>query len=334
MSSRTSAATFLVFLLTLWTADSFGGDVPLMNIVSDDARILVKRGDKVILAYNKVPTEEAAEHEPFYTRSGYIHPVYSPSGKEVTGDYAEDHKHQHGLFFAWTKTSFEGRKPEFWNQKLEAGSVSYVRTLKRVSGREKCQFVVEHLWEDRTAPDGARPVLKETWKVTAHDAGEDRFVFDIESAQWLIGEHPLTIEKYHYGGMAIRGNDQWLAGSKEEAPPATMLTSGGLDRIEGNHSRSSWVAMYGAIDGGQAGLAILSDPRNFRSPQWVRLHPTKPYFVFSPMVEEPFDITSGKPYVSRYRYVVFDGEADPEVIKGEWKDLEKIARPESASAER
>lgn len=325
MTSRLSASIPIVFLLTAWTADkSLCEDAPLMNIVSDDSRILVKRGDKVIFAYNKVPTEEAAKHEPFYTRSGYIHPVYSPTGKEVTGDYAEDHKHQHGLFFAWTKTSFEGRKPEFWNQKLEAGSVSYARTLKSVSGRERCQFVVEHLWEDRTAPEGPKPVLKETWKVTAYDAGEDRFVFDIESSQWLIGQNPLTIEKYHYGGMAIRGNDQWLAlKEKEEAPPGSMLSSEGLDRLKGNHSRPNWVAMYGPVDDGKAGIAVLSDPRNFRAPQWVRLHPTKPYFVWAPMVEEPFQVTAGVPYISRYRYVVFDGEVNVKEIEGEWSRYER-----------
>lgn len=296
---------------------------PLMHFVEDDATIVLKRGEKAILQYNKKPTGEASKHEPHFTRSGYIHPVYSPSGKEVTGDYAEDHKHQHGLFFAWTKTKFEKRKTEFWNQKLEAGRISFSRVVpvsgKNVSGREKCQILVEQLWEDITAPGGPKPVLKETWKITAHDAGGERFVFDIESAQWLVGEKPLFIEKYHYGGMAIRGNDQWLDPDKDATPPARMLTSDGLGRIEGNHSRPGWVAMEGPIDGKKAGVAVLSHPSNFRFPQWARLHPNKPYFVFAPMVEEPFQITAAKPYVSRYRYVVWDGEITAEELDSRWE---------------
>ena len=45
-----------------------------------------------------------------------------------------------------------------------------------------------------------------------------------------------------------------------------------------------------------------------RSAGVVRLHPSKPYFVFAPMVEEPFVIAPGKPFESRYRYVVYDGK--------------------------
>ena len=314
----------LVWSLCVWFAGLVMGEEkkPLMHFVEDDSKIVAKRGEKLIFQYNKKPTEEAAKHEPHFTRSGYIHPVYSPSGKEVTGDYAEDHKHQHGLFFAWTKTKFEGRKTEFWNQKLKAGRVSFSKRHDSETFNDvtMCQIIVEQLWEDITAPGGPKPVLKETWKITTHDAGEDRFVFDIESAQWLIGEKPLTIEKYHYGGMAIRGNDQWLNPDKDTTPPATMLTSEGLGRIEGNHSRPKWVAMSGLIDGENTGVAVLSHPKNFRFPQWVRLHPNKPYFVFAPMVEEPFQITTGKPYVSRYRYVVWDGSINAEELDSRWDE--------------
>lgn len=312
-----------IFLATICGIASGADDVPLMHIESNDERILMKRGEKVILVYNKVPTPEAEENDPVFTRTGYIHPVYTPSGKEVTGDYAADHPHQHALFFAWTKTSFEGRSPEFWNQKKKAGRVSYVRTLDSIGGRERATLVVEHLWEDTTAPEGAKPVLKETWAINAHDAGEDRFVFDIVSAQWLIGENPFTIEKYHYGGMAIRGHDEWFHEDKNVKPPSTMLTSEGLDRIEGNHSRPRWVAMEGPIGGAHAGIAVLAHPKNFRFPQWVRLHPTKPYFVFAPMVEEPFQVTSGTPYVSRYRYVVYDGRIEAGDVDRRWDEYSK-----------
>mgnify|MGYP003638860438 CR=1 FL=1 len=292
----------------------------LMRVEKDDAHITIIRGDQVILRYNKVPTTDAAKNEPFYSRSGYIHPIYSPSGKVVTGDYSPDHKHQHGLFFAWTKTEIEGRQPEFWNQKLEKGRVSFSRAYYKdtiVGSNDKVSFSVEHLWEDLTAEGGPKPVLKETWTVTAYNAGDDRFVFDIEAVQWLQGPNPLTVEKYHYGGMAIRGTTQWMPESKEAEPVGTMVTSEGLERIEGNHSRPDWVAMHGPVDDGHAGFAVISDARNFRAPQWVRLHPSMPYFVFSPMVEEPFQIVSGKPYVSRFRYVIFDGEPDEKIIERE-----------------
>ena len=134
----------------------------------------------------------------------------------------------------------------------------------------------------------------------------------------MLGDKPLTIEKYRYGGMAIRGPDSWYSDDEEATPPGSIVTDEGLDRIEGNHSRPSWVAMSGPVlEGGEAGVAVIPAESNFRHPQWVRLHPNKPYFVFAPMVEESFQIVPGEPYVSKFRYVVFDGELDPEVVDAE-----------------
>lgn len=82
--------------------------------------------------------------------------------RTITGDYAPDHPHQHGLFFAWTKTSFEDRAPEFWNQKQESGRISYAKTLQLVSQPEEVGFDVEHRFDDLTAPDKPKPVLLET----------------------------------------------------------------------------------------------------------------------------------------------------------------------------
>lgn len=285
-------------------------DAGKLSCEESDTLIALKQGEKVLLQYNKVPTEEAARHEPFYTRSGYIHPLYSPSGKVVTGDYCEDHKHQHGLFFAWTKTEFEGRETEFWNQKLEKGKVSYHETKAIVDETGETGFDVEQLWEDITAPGGSKPVLIETWKVRAREGGEDFYFLEIESEQRCASDSPLTIKKYHYGGMAFRGPVEWLPVEEKGKPRGKMFTNEGKSREEGNHSRPEWVLMSGPFGDDYAGVAIRCDPSNFRAPQWVRLHPNKPYFVFAPMVEEPFDIVPGKPYVSKYQYVVFDGDWD------------------------
>ena len=74
--------------------------------------------------------------------------------------------------------------------------------------------------------------------------------------------------------------------------------------------------MHGPVDGRQCGVVVMNHPDNFRFPQWVRLHPKMPYFVFAPMVEEPFMIEPGKPYVSKFRYLTYDGTPDHEVIEG------------------
>jgi len=152
------------------------GQLGPVNVVDSEKTITVALAgrSKPVLVYNKTATAEAPEHQDHFTRSGYIHPLHSPSGKVVTGDYPLDHKHQHALFFAWTKTKFQKWNPEFWNQKLEADRISFVGVVERsiIETEGYGAFAVEHLWEDLTAPDGPVPVLKEIWKVSFLTWGE------------------------------------------------------------------------------------------------------------------------------------------------------------------
>lgn len=292
---------------------AFAGSVQIasaqLRCLESDAAIEVRNGGALVLRYHKQPTADAAKNDPLYSRTGYIHPLCTPSGKIVTGDYEPDHPHQHGLFFAWTKTAFDGRVPEFWNQKQGSGRISYVKTLAVRSDEAACGFDVAHRYEDLKAPGGAAPVIDETWEVRVALV-EGRFLIDLRTVQRCAGEKPLTVERYHYGGMAIRGPSSWLG---EEAD--RIVTSEGKSRVEGNHTRPAWVKLSGEIDGGACGVVAIPSPGNFRAPQWVRLHPSKPYFVFAPMVEESFQIRPGESYESRFRFVVFDGAIGEEEIR-------------------
>ena len=62
---------------------------------------------------------------------------------------------------------------------------------------------------------------------------------------------------------------------------------------------------------------ILEVPH--RHPAPVRLHPSKPYFSFSPMVLGDFTIAPGETYRARYRYLPHDGPPDPALLDAEWK---------------
>lgn len=297
-------ALFSLLLLSSLITIAPAGD---LSVKETEATITILNGEATVLVYNKAPTSDAAENDPVYTRSGYIHPVFTPAGKQVTDDYAPDHPHQHGLFFAWTKTKYEGRAPEFWNEKKKAGKVYYDETVELIEEKENVGFVVKQRWEDLKAPDGPKPVLSETWGVWVKMKA-NQYAIELTSTLEIIGKSPLTVEKYHYGGMAIRGSREWMG---EE--DTLMKTSDGHGRIEGNHTRPEWVKMSGLVEGDPCGIVVMQDEQNFRYPQWVRTHPAKPYFVFAPMVEEPFTISPGEKYVSTFRYLVFDGE-EPEFL--------------------
>jgi len=274
-----------------------------LQVHEDASGIEIRRGEALVLRYHKQPPPEAAGHPPFLARSGYLHPVLTPSGKVVTGDLSPEHPHQHGVFFAWTKTRFEGREPEFWNEHAGTGKIRHLRTIRLLESDADggAGFEVEHRFDDLSAPDPPRAALTERWHVLARHQG-NRYVIELESRQRCAGDAPVEIRKYHYGGMAFRGSSRWLAAGDD-----LMRTSAGHGRAAGNHTRPDWVTMSGEIDGAACGVRITPDPGNFRHPQWVRLHPSLPYFVFSPMVEEPFVMAPGNEYVSRFRIEVFDG---------------------------
>lgn len=291
-------------------------DEDALQAKQDEAELMLAAGDRPILTYH-IATDCPPKDQPqYYCRSGYIHPLRSPGGAVVTDGFPVGHTHQHGLFFAWVDNTFRGDFTDFWNQQKETGTVAHRELTGTTSGdvftgfsSRLQQISLEH-----------GPVLDEKWKITAYDLG-DYYVLNFVSTQNNITEDTLHINEYHYGGLGIRGNAAWNAvDSLAFRSEARFLTSEGKARVEANHSRPLWTAMYGETKDGVAGVAVLDHPDNFRHPQPVRVHPTMPYFCLAPMVEGAMPIAPGQTYVSRYRIVTFDGEPDVETLNRMWKD--------------
>ena len=290
-----------------------------VTVEDDGKRLNVRVAGKAVLSYNQAVVESPIDGAPYYRRSGQIHPVRSPAGVLVTDDFSPDHAHQHGIMFPWTKCRFRGKPAEFWNQKLQLGSVEHARTESFAGGAVFGHFTARLKHVAFKAPGGKVTALNETWHVRVYRR-TDGFLFDVTSTQQCATSDPLEVLKYHYGGMAIRGARPW-------GKTGEMLTSEGKKRKEGNHTRPKWVDIHGESDGKAVGVAVLCHPSNFRFPQPVRLHPTMPYFCFAPMVLGEFRIAPGRPYVSRYRFYVHDGEPAPAAVEALWNDY---ARPAAA----
>ena len=292
--------------------------------------IPLKLDGRTIFAYHKAVAEPPAGIDPLYRRSGFIHPLATRSGVVVTDDFPPEHAHQHGLFFAWVNTTFDGRKVDFWNQHTKTGRVGNDPSDPGptfVGGPVAAEFHAALRHEDTTAPGGPVPVLLEAWAIHAYDV-PGCVVIDLESEQQCAGMKPLTINKNIYGGLGYRGNRQWLDPmAKGEEPPdparsghSDFTTGEGKHRLDGNHTRPRWVDLSGEVDGKVGGLTILDHPGNFRFPQPVRLHPNKPYLSFAPEVLGEFEIVPGQKYVSRYRLIVHDGRPDLALIERLWGD--------------
>ena len=283
-----------------------------VRVEDDGERLNVEIDGRPVLSYHHAIAPAPEGIDQVFAKSGHIHPLRTPKGRVVSDDFPPDHPHQHGVFFAWVNTTFEGRRVDFWNQARRQGSVEHIRTLETVSGPVFAQFSVLLRHSDLTAPDGPKPVLEETWTVRVYRA-ESHFLIDLESEQRNVADSPLIVNQYHYGGMGLRGARPWL-GQDESG----FLTSLGKTRADGNHTLARWVIAHGTSDGGPASVIAMGHPGNFRAPQPVRLHPKIPYFCFAPMVSEPFEIAPGRPYHSRYRFAIHDGPPDARLAEKLW----------------
>ncbi|MGE0756197.1 MAG: DUF6807 family protein [Pirellulaceae bacterium] len=296
-----------------------------LDLQESEATLTVTSSGRPVLVYNKQPPPVPDGIAAAYARSGFLHPVFSPGGSVVTATYPFDHPHQHGVFSAWVKTTYDGRPVDFWNLAGGTGRVFHERVVSRFTRRDAAGFEVDLLHRSEAQPP--IDILRERWKVTVLDTGSSHRCFDLETVQSALTDSPLVISQYHYGGIALRGPVRWLAENDSDArrrpdsprEPSRIVNSLGSDRIQGNHQHTRWVALTGTIDQKPATIAVLVHPQNFRAPQAARLHPSKPYFVFSPCVDGEFRIDREHPFQSRYRFLVTDVPPDAAWIDEQWR---------------
>ncbi len=320
----------LVALFSLFTTGAYSQ----LSVEQSDLRITVSQSGSAVLTYNIKSPPAPVGVDSIFERSGFLHPVNTPSGACVTAAFPADHEHQQGIFSAWTETEYGGKEVDFWNLADRTGRVSHHRVLSVIPSDGQVEINVELFHQ--VLSDPIVNVLKDHWKIKVYNTKSDFYCFDIESQQAPLTDKPLHLKKYIYGGQAFRGPVAWLepndsyakANSSLAAKGAVMLTSERKNRLEGNHTPTNWVAISGVpvSDAGEliydakeaSTLIVLSHRENFRSPQSVRLHPTKPYFCFSPCVDAPFTIEKPNNYVSKYRYLLTSNAIDPEWIDAQW----------------
>ena len=308
-----------------------GGGVPeIAQARGGNGLVTLRVFDKTALVYRTEKTSlppNRPDLTPVFQRGGYIHPVLSPSGKQITDDYPSNHKHHHGIWFAWTHTEFEGRTPDFWNVGEKKGAVEFVSLDRTWSGSVHAGFISQHRQMDLTekSADGTplkpKTALLETWNVKLYAVGNDAkqpyFVFDMEITD-TCAHGPVKLPQYRYGGIGVRGN--WAWNGKEKL---NFLNSEGMtDRSKGDKAQTvgRWAHLGGILDGAPTGIAVLDHPDNVRAPQPQRIHPTEPFLNLAPQQAGDVEITPGKPLTLRYRFIVADGAPDKTELDRLWND--------------
>jgi hypothetical protein len=291
---------------------------PDVRLIKDDSILQLQVGGADVLRYNHAVVPAPAGRSKLFDRSGFIHPLWSPTGAVLTNIHPADHIHHLGIWMPWTETKFEDKDVDFWNLGEGQGTVRFVKFLSTTSGPVYGGFEAEHDHVALKTSAGEKTVLKEIWDVRVYNIGGPQkgyWLVDFVSTQKCVAGSPLKQMEYRYGGFGFRGAAQW------QDDNGTYLTSEGKTRKDGHGTRARWCDMAGAIDGKWAGVTVMSHPKNFRHPEPMRIWDKgQVFFNFAPSQLGDWVMEPGKDYVFRYRMYVHEGKVDVSEAERFWND--------------
>jgi len=316
----------------------------LVKAVEDDKNLQISVGDAKVMQYHhamfpapkgvaKVPESKL----PLYDHSAFIHPLWSPKGNVLTDINPPDHLHHMGIWMPWTHTTYEGKMVDFWNVGDGTGTVRFSKYLSTTTGSVYGGFQSEQDHVALKTSKGEQTILKEVWDVRVYNVGGPQkgyWLVDFQSTQRCVADQPLIQDEYRYGGFGYRATRQWKGAN------AANLTSEGKTRTDGHGTRARWCDNAGKIGDEWEGVTFLSNPKNFRHPEPMRLWPEPDnyiFFNFCPSQLGAWEMKPGEDHVFRYRWYVHEGKPDVAEIERIWNDYAnppqvtvEAGRPEQA----
>ncbi len=263
----------------------------------EDGIYTIREGERPVLAYNfrTVPVPEGVSGIYAVARSDYIHPLYGPAGEILTEDYAEDHPHHRGIYWAWPEVTFRGTTHDL--HALQGIFARPERLIGARDGEEVAEIEAENLWkwEDK------QPIVRERVRIRAFPASRGVRIVDLRFSYTALVEG-VTIArrgKKAYGGLNMRfssRNDQRIARHTGtfQVPAAP-----------------SWAELVGVPPGGKGpvGVVVLQDPANCQYPEdWVQypaLNWLQPAF---PAAGTAYLLSQDRPLRLAYRLCIRSGE--------------------------
>jgi type 1 glutamine amidotransferase len=263
--------------------------------------------------------------------AAYFHPVSTTDGRVLTWDRPPDHVWHHGLWFSWKFIN----RVNYWEIDAETGRPAGQTTWSNVRAETGDDWTARIALDLAYRPAGEDdPVLTEerTIDVGPPDA-EGVYTMDWTCAfravrKVVLDRTPLAHEPGGqtwggYAGLSLR-----LAEGLTERQVTSSdgpITEMPEDRHRGHHNA---VDYSGFVDGRPAGVAILDNPRNPRSPSpWYVIRSSEMSF-FSPalLCYERLTLQEGEELTLRYRVIVHDGRWDAGRLKAEYAEYARPAR--------
>ena len=189
--------------------------LPVMVVAEFDVKKDAKTGQwlisedgQAVLQYNyaTVPLPDgyldSLQHGREYAvpRSDYIQPLFGLDGKPITKDWADDHAHHRGIYWAWPEVGYKGQFGD-----LHALQQVFARPTGEIQVAEKdgkLTLRADNLWKW----EDEEPIVRETTLITIHPREQDGRMIDLGFRfKGLVDEVTLARrDTEHYGGLNIR----------------------------------------------------------------------------------------------------------------------------------
>ena len=271
----------------------------------------IVEGDRPVLRYNyqivPIPDDVKARIAPgnqryAVPRSDYIHPLYGLHGEVLTDDWAADHPHHRGIYWAWPEVDWQGKRGD-----LHALQEVFARPTGKIEssqGTDFAQIEAENTWHFGDGPAIVREIaILRAWRQT--DVGR---AIDLEFRFVALGADVQVArrDQSHYGGLNIRLSpvvEQKIVTFTD--PPGAALPI-------------AWAHRSGTPRGGRwpTALTILQSPANPGYPgdwvQYANLSWIQPTF---PASGTRYTLRKDRPLVLRYRLWIHDKPLSAKAIR-------------------
>jgi hypothetical protein len=285
----------------------------------NDGALLIHAGDQKLLQYNFKTIYPPQGIDTAFKRSGFIHPLWTPSGKVLTRIQPPDHYHHYGIWNPWTHVLFEGDTVDFWNIKGMQGTVRFGNFVSVTEGPVYAEYQALH--EHVAFQKGREKVALnelQTVRVYKPGANQNNYIVDIVIQLNCATSSPFQILEYRYAGLGWRATEKW---NKDNSK---VLTSEGKDRKGADGTSAKWALIQGALDNDKGGMVMMSHPANYNHPEPLRIWPENSnggemFAMFAPTKTKDWTLMPGKTYVLKYRFNVFSGEFTGQQAENGWQ---------------
>ena len=306
-----SVLAFLAILVPL-----AGAATVQLQRADAEHRLTVLIDGKKILEYHYAPDHFLS----------YIHPLLSPSGKDLLVKLTKPYPHHRSFWFT-DFVELEGHKAvNFYSEHYRNQSrIRHDKFTAEAADKTGATLKMELLWEQ----DKKIPVLKETrhMRIVPLDGGQ--YFLDVRfTVAADYGNVRFASDATHYAWPYLRMHPQFSV-----AKGGTLVNSEGGVNQKGTHNRvAKWCDYTNTIDGATEGIAFFSHSENEHPHRWL----TRDYGCFGPRRvdaksgNKKFVLKKGETLTMRVGILVHTGNVKDaaiakrydQYIKGELSKLE------------